>query len=117
MPPAASPLPAYELLQGFLKAEPPGRSGLEHLLPSSGTLPGITRLGGHHPLAHTLVGWLRSCGQVIFINNPLSGLLLLLAMALQSFWAAALTLLGIVAAHLVARGGGDKLPEQNNRTS
>jgi urea transporter len=114
MPPAASPLPAYELLQGFLKAEPPGRSGLEHLLPSSGTLPGITRLGGHHPLAHTLVGWLRSCGQVIFINNPLSGLLLLLAMALQSFWAAALTLLGIVAAHLVARPiGADRQARRN----
>lgn len=114
MPPAASPLPAYELLQGFLKAEPPGRSGLEHLLPSSGTLPGITRLGGHHPLAHTLVGWLRSCGQVIFINNPLSGLLLLLAMALQSFWAAALTLLGIVAAHLVARAiGADRQARRN----
>jgi hypothetical protein len=114
MPPAPSPLPAHELLQGFLKTEPPGRTGLERLLPSSGTLPGITRLGGHHPLAHTLVGWLRSCGQVIFINNPLSGLLLLLAMALQSFWAAALTVLGIAAAHLTARAiGADRQARRN----
>ena len=60
------------------------------------------------------MGWLRSCGQVIFINNPLSGLLLLLAMALQSFWAAALTLLGIVAAHLVARAiGADRQARRN----
>jgi urea transporter/Ca2+-binding EF-hand superfamily protein len=114
MPPAPSPPPAHELLQGFLKAEPPGRTGLARFLPSSGTLPGITRLGGHHPLAHTLVGWLRSCGQVIFINNPLSGLLLLLAMALQSFWAAALTVLGIAAAHLVARAiGVDRQARRN----
>ena len=60
------------------------------------------------------MGWLRSCGQVIFINNPLSGLLLLLAMALQSFWAAALTLLGIVAAHLVALAiGADRQARRN----
>jgi urea transporter/Ca2+-binding EF-hand superfamily protein len=97
---------AYELLQSFLVPQPQAPTRLERLLPSSGTLPEITRLGGHRPLAHSLVGWLRSCGQVIFINNPLSGLLLLLAMALQSFWAAALTLLGIVAAHLAARAIG-----------
>jgi len=97
---------AYELLQSFLVPQPQAPTRLERLLPSSGTLPEITRLGGHRPLAHTLVGWLRSCGQVTFINNPLSGLLLLLAMALQSFWAAALTLLAIVAAHLAARAIG-----------
>ncbi len=106
MVPGSPPLLAHELLQGFLAPHAPAASRLERLLPSSGTLPGITRLGGDHPLAHTLVGWLRSCGQVIFINNPLSGLLLLLAMALQSFWALGLTLLGIAAAHLVARASG-----------
>ena len=106
MVPASSPLLAHELLQGFLAPHAPAATRLERLLPSSGTLPGITRLGGDHPLAHSLVGWLRSCGQVLFINNPLSGLLLLLAMALQSFWAAGLTLLAIAAAHLVARASG-----------
>ncbi|MEI7953245.1 MAG: urea transporter, partial [Synechococcaceae cyanobacterium ELA182] len=89
-PPFPPSLMAYELLQSFLVSQPQAPTRLERLLPSSGTLPEITRLGGHRPLAHSLVGWLRSCGQVIFINNPLSGLLLLLAMALQSFWAAAL---------------------------
>ena len=110
----SSPLIAHELLQGFLAPEPVAPSRLQRLLPSSGTLPGITRLGGHHPLVHVLVSGLRSCGQVIFINNPLSGLLLLLAMALQSFWASGLTLLGIVAAHLFARAiGADRQTRRN----
>ena len=114
MSPGSPPLLAHELLQGFLAPEPAAPSRLERLLPSSGTLPGLTRLGGHHPLAHTLVGWLRSCGQVIFINNPLSGLLLLLALALQSIGAAGLTLLGIVAAHLCARAiGADRQARRN----
>jgi hypothetical protein len=94
----SSPLIAHELLQGFLAPEPAVPSRLERLLPSSGTLPGLGRLGGRQPLARSLVSGLRSCGQVIFINNPLSGLLLLLAMTLQSFWASGFTLLGIVAA-------------------
>jgi urea transporter/Ca2+-binding EF-hand superfamily protein len=102
----SSPLIAHELLQGFLAPEPALPSRLERLLPSSGTLPGLGRLGGRQPLARSLVSGLRSCGQVIFINNPLSGLLLLLAMTLQSFWASGFTLLGIVAAQLCARAIG-----------
>jgi urea transporter/Ca2+-binding EF-hand superfamily protein len=103
--PTDAPL-AHELLQAFLKPDPVEPTPLERWLPSSGTLPGITRLGGHHPLAHALVSGLRSCGQVIFINNPLTGLLLLLAMQLQSAEAALLTLVGIAAAQGMARAVG-----------
>ena len=103
--PSNAPL-AHELLQAFLKPDPQPPSRLERWLPSSGTLPQITRLGGHHPLAHALVSVLRSCGQVIFINNPLTGLLLLLAMQLQSTETALLTLAGIAASQGTARALG-----------
>lgn len=109
--PTTAPL-AHELLQAFLSADPRPPSRLERVLPSSGTLPEITRLGGHHPLAHGLASLLRSCGQVIFINNPLTGLLLLLAMWLQSAAAGLLTLVGITAANITARAIGADRPSR-----
>ena len=103
---------AHELLQAFLTPEPEPPSRLKRYLPSSGTLQEITRLAGHHPLAHGLTSLLRSCGQVIFINNPLTGLLLLLAMLLQSTAAGLLTLVGITAANVTARAIGADRPSR-----
>ena len=107
---------AHQLLQAFLKPDPVAPTPLERWLPSSGTLPEITRLGGHHPLAHALVSALRGIGQVIFINNPLTGLLLLLAMLLQSAEAGLLTLVGIAAAQGTARAlGADRCGASRTR--
>jgi urea transporter len=90
------------LLEGLLAEETPPASRLGRWLPSSGTLPGVSRaLGGNRP-ARAAEVLLRSLGQVIFLNNPLTGLLLLLALLLHSPAQAALTLAGIATANATA---------------
>jgi urea transporter len=96
------------LLAGFLAAtpasapSPPGRPWP----PTLGTLPDFGRRLGGHPIATGLVTGLRSLGQVIFINNPVSGLLLLVALFLQSAAMGALAALGVAAATITARAMG-----------
>lgn len=88
--PRSDPEDAFSLLTAFLGASPgPGpRPRLRLRLGSAGT-----------PLSTAL----RSLGQVIFINNPLSGLLLLLALLLQSPAMGLFAALGIGAANITAR--------------
>lgn len=88
--PRVDPEDAFSLLTAFLGASPgPGpRPRLRLRLGSAGT-----------PLSIAL----RSLGQVIFINNPLSGLLLLLALLLQSPAMGLFAALGVAAANLTAR--------------
>lgn len=81
---------AYGLLQGLLPPPSAPVAPLERWLPCSGTLPAL-RLAG-----------LRSVGQVIFINNPLSGGLVFLALLLASPWLALLAMLGTAAAQLTS---------------
>jgi len=78
---------------------------LQRLLPSSGTLPQLNQPGrqGLRLLLPWLTG-LRSLGQVIFINNPLSGAVLLLAILLESPWMALLAVVGTAGANLASRG-------------
>lgn len=96
---------AFSLLTAFLSGTPgPETRGQPRLrLATAGTLPGFSsRLGGRRA-AHLLSTGLRSLGQVIFINNPVSGLLLLLALLLQSAAMGLFAALGIAAANLTAR--------------
>ncbi|MEB3193764.1 MAG: urea transporter, partial [Cyanobacteriota bacterium] len=103
----AEPLSTYSLLQGLLQPPAPRPSRLQRLLPSSGTLP---RWNDPHRKGHRLlVPWLtglRSLGQVIFINNPLSGAVLLLAFLVESPWLALLAGVGTVGANLTSRAFG-----------
>ncbi|MFZ9951177.1 MAG: urea transporter [Vulcanococcus sp.] len=96
---------SFELLQGLLQPPPARPSRLERLLPSSGTLPQLNEptRPGHRLLLPWLTG-LRSLGQVIFINNPLSGAVLLLAFLLESPWMALLAVVGTAGANLTSRG-------------
>jgi urea transporter len=99
----ASQTQAFDLLATFLDD---GHSSAtpEHTpwLPTAGTLPRFSqRLGGHRT-GVTLTSALRSLGQVIFINNPVSGLLLLLALVVQSPAMALFSALGVVTANLTA---------------
>lgn len=98
------PSSSFELLQGLLQSPPPRPSRLQRLLPSSGTLPQLNDPArrGHRLLLPWLTG-LRSLGQVIFINNPLSGAVLLLAFLLESPWMALLAVVGTAAANLTSR--------------
>ncbi|MFQ6539148.1 MULTISPECIES: urea transporter [Aphanothece] len=94
---------AYGLLQALLPEVPRSSSRLERLLPTSGTLHALTDpwISGRSHLAELFSG-LRSVGQVILINNPLSGALLLLALMLQSGRMAAFAVLGIAGAQAMA---------------
>ena len=78
---------------------------MQRFLPSSGTLPQLNQPGrqGLRLLLPWLTG-LRSLGQVIFINNPLSGAVLLLAILLESPWMALLAVVGTAGANLASRG-------------
>jgi len=77
---------------------------LQRLLPSSGTLPQLNQPGrqGLRLLLPWLTG-LRSLAQVIFINNPLSGAVLLLAFLLESPRLALLAVVGTIGANLASR--------------
>lgn len=81
---------AYELLQNLLPPQSPPAAPLQRLLPFSGSLP-RNRLSA-----------LRSLAQVIFINNPVSGLMLLIALLLSSPWLALMAVTGTAAAQLTS---------------
>ncbi len=93
------PLPSHVLLEGLLAGDPPPAGRLRRWLPTSGTLPRLHESLGRGRHLRAVEVLLRSLGQVIFLNNPLTGLLLLIALALQSPALAVLTLVGIVAAN------------------
>jgi urea transporter len=91
---------AFDLLKGVLQPPVSLPTRLQRLLPTSGTLHGLhAPARGLHPGLPSVLGGLRSLAQVIFINNPVSGLVLLLAFLAQSPWTALLALLGTAAAH------------------
>ncbi len=110
----AEPLPAHQLLLALLAAEPPVPSWYERLLPFSGTLPQLTRRWGQRRAVAAVLAACRSLGQVIFINNPLSGLLLLLALLLQSATVGLFAAFGIAAAHLAAKALGTTWEDRHN---
>jgi len=95
----------YGLLLGLLEPPATRPSRLQRFLPSSGTLPQLNQPDrqGLRQLLPWLTG-LRSLGQVIFINNPLSGAVLLLAILLESPWMALLAVVGTAGANLASRG-------------
>lgn len=84
------------------------------LPPTAGTLPGFSRSLGGHRSAMQLAMVLRSLGQVIFINNPISGLLLVLALLLQSTAMGLFAIVGIAAANLTARCIGAERSARHN---
>ena len=108
------PLAVHQLLLTLLEPEAPDASWSERLLPCSGTLPDLTRHWGDAPAVVAVVGTFRSLSQVIFLNNPLSGLLLLLALLFQSPPIALFATLGIVAANLAAKALGSPWQDRHN---
>jgi urea transporter/Ca2+-binding EF-hand superfamily protein len=114
----ADPIPGriavFDLLGGWLRDDPPPPGRLARLLPTSGILPGFPGRSSQARPVIALVALLRSLGQVIFINNPVSGLLLLLALLVQSLPMAAYTLIGIAAANVFARALGCEKESRRN---
>jgi len=100
--PSESPS-TYGLLLGLLEPTPIRPSQLQRLLPSSGTLPQLNHPGRAGCLLRPWLTGLRSLAQVIFINNPLSGIVLLLAFLLESPRLALLAVVGTTGANLASR--------------
>ena len=94
-----SPLPLHELLSQLLRSEPVAK---QHPWPCMGTLQGLNRTLERQPLLDFTNTCLRGVGQIAFANNPFSGLLIVLAVGLQSDWVALTLLVGIAAATLTA---------------
>ena len=97
-----SSLPLHELMSQVLA---PDRSRLQRasgLVPALGTMQRLNQRLARQPIADFVNAILRGIGQVVFVNNPLSGLLILLALAIQSPWIAVMSLLGLLASTLTA---------------
>ena len=101
-----SELDGYGLLRAFLSPIPSDREAKPGRLPGGGTLPALEARWGQKRLGRSLLSSLRSLGQVLFLNNPLSGLLLLSALLVQSAWMALFAVVGILTANLCARAIG-----------
>ncbi len=98
------PSRAFDLLATFVDAsDAPARLAW---WPTAGTLPQLTRRWERRSFGTVLPTALRSLGQVIFINNPISGLLLLLALLAQSPEMGLFSALGVATANLTAKAIG-----------
>ncbi|MDM7952802.1 MAG: urea transporter [Cyanobium sp. CZS 25K] len=96
---------AFDLLATFLETTT-GPTERLSWLPTAGTLPHFSQRWGGHSYFTALTSALRSLGQVIFINNPISGLLLLLALLGQSPAMGLFSALGVATANLTAKAIG-----------
>lgn len=91
---------AFDLLKGVLQPPVSLPTRLQRLLPTSRTLhKKNARAADISPDLVSVLGGLRGLAQVIFINNPISALVLLGAFLVQSSSTALLALLGAAAAH------------------
>ena len=95
------PLPLHELISQMLAPDlsPAQSSGL---VPSLGTMQWLNQRLARQPVADFINAILRGIGQVIFVNNPLSGSIILVALAIQSPWVAVMSLLGLLASTATA---------------
>ena len=96
------PLPLHELLSEILA--PDGRSSPPRFgsLPALGTMQQLNERLASQPLLDFLNYNLRGIGQVIFVNNPISGAIVLAALFLQSPWVGVMAVLGVMASTLTA---------------
>ncbi len=67
-----------------------------------GTMPWLNQRWANQPSLDFINYNLRGVGQVIFVNNPLSGLLILLALFIQSPWIGLMSLVAVVSSTLSA---------------
>ncbi len=70
--------------------------------PGSGTLSAFNQKVEQQPVADFINYMLRGIGQVIFVNNPVSGALILLALFIQSAGVGWLSLLGVLSSTVAA---------------
>ncbi|MEG4276747.1 urea transporter [Microcoleus sp. MON1_C1] len=95
------PLPLHELISRILAPEPSFQKP-KGLLSGLGTMQALNQRLANQPLLDFTNATLRGISQVIFVNNPLSGLLILAAMFIQSPWLGGMSLVGTASATLMA---------------
>lgn len=95
------PLPLHELISQILAPEPSFQKP-KGLVAGLGTMQALNQRLTNQPLLNFINATLRGISQVIFVNNPLSGLLILTAMFIQSPWLGSMTLVGTGSATLTA---------------
>lgn len=100
---ATEPLALHELMSRILVAHPSRSQGISRLLPTAGTLQSWNQKLVQNSVADFCNSALRGVGQVIFVNNPISGALILLALFVQSAWVGWMGLLGVVASTTAAK--------------
>jgi hypothetical protein len=94
--------PLHELISRILKSEESSLGRAAGVLPVSGTMQQLNERLANQAGLDFINYTLRGIGQVIFVNNPLSGLLILVALFIQSPWVAIMGLVGVVASTLTA---------------
>ena len=95
----SQPLPLHELLSRLLQSK---QVSPRRFLPFMGTLPDLNQSLERRLLLDFINACLRGIGQIAFANNPVSGILIILAVCLQSPWVALTLIVGIVAATITA---------------
>ena len=95
-PPSHEPKPLHKLMSQVLTSPASLYRKPTSVLPTAGTLQSLNRTLERRPLADFVNYVLRGISQVIFINNPISGLLMVVALFIQSPWLGAMALLGVV---------------------
>lgn len=88
-------LPLHELLSRLLK---PDKNSHRHPLPIMGTMQDLNQALERRTLLDFINASLRGIGQVGFANNPIAGLLIALAVFIQSPWVALMLVVGVVVA-------------------
>ena len=94
------PLPLQELLGKIL--EVPTQSSTRRSLPITGTMQWVNEKFRPISFLDGINAILRGIGQVIFANNPLSGLIILVAIFIHSPWVGIYGLLGAIASTVTA---------------
>jgi solute carrier family 14 (urea transporter) len=99
--PDNEPLPLHELISSILSPET-GLSDRSWEIPALGTMQWLNQQLANQPVLDFCNASLRGVGQTIFVNNPVSGLLIIVAIFIQSPWLGTMSLLGTAAANLMA---------------
>lgn len=95
--------PLDELLCTFLGAQRPMTAQTHPPFPWMGTMQGCEGRFERNALVLILLSNLRGAGQALFANSPLAGLLILIALSIQSGWLFLMALLGLFASTLTSR--------------
>ncbi|MEB3338158.1 MAG: urea transporter [Leptolyngbyaceae bacterium] len=96
------PLPLHELLSQLLLPKMQHSTSCIQWIPMAGTLQTLNQQLVNQPFLDFLNYNLRGIGQVIFVNNPISGLLILIALFIQSPWVGVMSVVGVMASTLTA---------------